>query len=199
MGKRIVAIIGSYRKGGMTDQAVTAVLRAAEERGAETSKVYLIDRHVEFCRNCRACMQVPGPVRGRCVQTDDLDSLLTAIDEADAIVVGSPVNDFNVTAVTRRFLERLVGYAYWPWGQPGPTLRIRRPTKPAVVVTSSAMPALMGRFTTGAIRALKLICRSVGARPVGTLFIGLAAGKPQPVLPTGHRARARRLGARLAA
>lgn len=199
MNKKIVAIVGSYRMGGMVDQAVTELLQAAQERGAVTAKVHLIDRHIEFCRNCRSCTQVPGPVRGRCVIDDDMDSILTAIDEADALVIGAPVNDYNVTAVTRRFLERLLGGAYWPWGQPGPTVRMRHPTKGAVLVTSSAMPAFMGRLATGAIRALKLICRLLGARPVGTLFIGLAAGKEQPVLPPRCRARARRLGFRLAA
>lgn len=199
MGSRkIVAIVGSYRKGGMIDQAVTELLRAAQERGATTTTVYLTDRHLEFCRNCRTCTQIPGPVRGQCVIDDDLESILTAIDGADALVIGSPVNYFNVTAITRRFLERLIGYAYWPWGRPGPTLRIRRPTKPAVLVTSSAMPAVMGRFATGAVRALKLICKSVGARPAGTLFVGFAAAGKEMELPPRYRARARRLGFRLA-
>lgn len=199
MNKSILAIIGSYRKGGMTDQAVTELLQAAEECGATTSKVYLTDRQIEFCRNCRTCTQAPGPTRGRCVINDDLESILAAIDWADALVVASPVNDFNVTAVTRRFLERLVGCTYWPWGRPGPTVRVRRPTKSAVLVTSSAMPAFMGRLGTGAVRALKLVCRLLGARPVGTLFIGLAARREHPALPASHRARARRLGVRLAA
>jgi NAD(P)H-dependent FMN reductase len=198
MTRKVVAIVGSYRRGGMVDQAVAEVLRGAEASGARTNTVYLIDRHIEFCRNCRACTQTPGPVRGRCVQEDDFEGLLAEIDAADALVVGAPVNFYNVTAVTRRFLERLIGGAYWPWGRPGPKLRVRRPAKPAVVVTSSAMPAAMGRIFTGAVRALKLLCRSVGAKPIGTLFVGMAAADRTPRLPVTHRTRARRLGARLA-
>ncbi len=197
MNKRIVALVGSYRKGGVVDQAVSEVLRGAEERGARTETVYLIDRHIEFCRNCRACTQTPGATRGRCVQEDDLEGILAQIDAADGLVVGAPVNYYNVTAVTRRFLERLIGGAYWPWGQSGPGLRIGRPAKPAVVVTASAMPAIMGRIFTGAVRALKLVCRSVGAKPIGTLFVGMAAADREPRLPVTQRTRARRLGARL--
>ena len=29
-------------------------------------------------------------------------------------------NFFNVTAVTRRFIERLICYACWPWGKKDP-------------------------------------------------------------------------------
>ena len=53
----VTAIVGSYRKGGIIDTAVDEILAAAEQEGAEVAKIYLIDRHVEFCRNCRACMQ----------------------------------------------------------------------------------------------------------------------------------------------
>jgi len=55
MGKRILGIVGSYRRNGTIDALVQAVLSAAEEQGAETDKIYLIDKHVEFCTNCRTC------------------------------------------------------------------------------------------------------------------------------------------------
>jgi multimeric flavodoxin WrbA len=38
----VVAIIGSYRRGGITDQAVDAVLEGARAGGARTEKIYLI-------------------------------------------------------------------------------------------------------------------------------------------------------------
>jgi multimeric flavodoxin WrbA len=60
----ITAIVGSYRKGGTVDTVIDAILSAAREAGAETSKVYLIDKHIEFCTNCRACTQPEGPYRG---------------------------------------------------------------------------------------------------------------------------------------
>ena len=43
MGKRILGIVGSYRRNGTIDSLVTTVLSAAEEHGAETEKIYLID------------------------------------------------------------------------------------------------------------------------------------------------------------
>lgn len=108
MGMKIIGIVGSYRKGGIIDSAVDAILMAAAEKGAETENIYLIDRHIEFCKNCRKCTQEEGPERGICVQNDDMDAILKKIEEAGGIVIGSPVNFGGVTAVTQRFIERLV-------------------------------------------------------------------------------------------
>ena len=53
--RKIVAIVGTYRKGKVIDSAASEVLRGAESRGAETEKIHLIDKHIEFCNNCRMC------------------------------------------------------------------------------------------------------------------------------------------------
>lgn len=195
--KKIIAIVGSYRKGGIIDSAIDTILEASAEKGAETEKIYLIDRHIEFCTNCRTCTQAGGLQRGRCVQKDDMELLLTKIDQADALVIGSPTNFFNVTAVTRRFIERLVCYAFWPWGQKGPAMRGKEKRKKAVLVTSSAMPALLGKIFTGSQRILKITAETLGAKPVGILTIGMAATSEKQELSAGVARKARRLGHQL--
>jgi multimeric flavodoxin WrbA len=114
MVKKIVAIVGSYRRDGTIEHAVDAILQAAAEKGAETEKIRLIESHIEFCRNCRKCTQLEGLQRGACVQPDDIEDILKKIEAADGLVLASPVNFFGVTAVTQRFMERLVCYAFWP-------------------------------------------------------------------------------------
>lgn len=198
MGKKIVAIIGSYRIGGVIDSAVEAILSAAREKGARTNTLRLADQHIEFCTNCRRCTQNPGPARGTCVQRDDLQSVLQEIESADAIVLASPVNFGNVTAISRRFMERLIGYAYWPWGQAAPSNRKLPRTSSAVLVSSSAMPALMMPLFTGAAKALKQMAAVLGSKVVGTLWIGLAARDAHYQLSPGEMTRARKLGFRLA-
>ncbi len=126
MAKKVVAIVGSYRKGGTVDTAVDAVLAGARERGADTNKIYLLDQHIEYCRNCRACTQAEGMARGECAIHDDMAAIFDEIESADAVVLGSPVNFYNVTAVFRTFLERLLGCVYWPWGQASPNRDRRR-------------------------------------------------------------------------
>lgn len=198
MAKKVVAIVGSYRKGGTVDTAVEAILEGARERGAETETVYLRDKHIEFCNNCRRCTQAPGVQRGQCVQQDDLDSILDRVDHADAIVLASSVNFWNVTAIFRRFMERLVGYAYWPWGNPTPMGRNTIPTKKAALVASSAAPGFLIPIATGTSRALRDTAKILGARPVGKLWIGLRGQRPEQPLAQHTLAHARRIGMRLA-
>lgn len=198
MVTKVVAIVGSYRKGGTVDSAVDAVLEGAREKSAQTSKIYLLDKHIEFCTNCRTCTQEPGERRGRCVINDEMDSVLNEIESADAVVLGAPVNAFNVTAIFKRFLERLVCFAYWPWGMNGPQTRSKKITRKAVLITSTAMPGMFIPLATGAPRALKTTATLLGARVVGKLWIGLAAGKPKQELPAKVVAKARRIGATLA-
>ena len=194
----MLAIVGSYRKEGTIDQAVSAILAAAGECGAETSKIYLADAYVEFCTNCRTCTQEPGDCRGTCVIPDDMGDILRQMDEADGLVLGSPVNFGDVTALTKRFEERLICYTYWPWDPKGaPKLRNRAKRKKAVLVTSSAAPAFLGRLMTRSLGSLRKIARVVGAKPVGTLYLGLA-GDREPTLPERAVQKAKALGRKLA-
>lgn len=197
MSRKVVAIVGSYRKGGTIDQAVEAILEGARASGADTQIVQLRNCHIEFCTNCRHCMQESGDTRGKCLQQDDLEPILEGIEAADAVVLGSPVNAFNTTAIFRRFMERLVGYGYWPWGQNAPKARSRRRPRKAVLVASAAMPGFLIPYATGAPRALRTAASLLGAKPVGKLWIGLSAREEHQRISPQTRLRARRLGAKL--
>jgi len=197
MGKKILGIVGSYRKDGVIDTLVSAALDSAREQGAETEKIYLIDRHIEFCANCRSCTQQAGEAPGRCVIDDDMADILSRYAQADGLIFGAPVNFFNVNAVTRTFMERLVCFSYWPWGQPSPKPRKAFRGKYAVLITSSAMPSIMGRVFTGAMRALKMIAKVLGAKPVASIFVGLIAQNQQPELSEKTIAKARAAGRKL--
>ncbi len=198
MARKIIAITGSYRKDGIVERTVEAVLKAAAERGAETETIRLMERRIEFCTNCRKCTQHEGPGRGACIHDDEMADILDRIEAADGIVLASPVNFFSVTAIMQLFIERLVCYAYWPWGKPGPTLRMKDRGLKAVLVTSSAMPAALGRVFTRSLSSLKRAAQTLGARTVGSLFVGTAALRERQELPQAILNRARKLGNELA-
>lgn len=198
MSKRILGIVGSYRKGGIVDQLVSEALAGAQASGASTHKLYLLDEDLAFCTNCRTCAQEPGTETGRCVHHDSMDHILAQWKDSDALVLGAPVNFYNVNALTRRFIERLAVFVHWPWGQPGPRMRQATQNRQALLITSAAMPALLGRVFTGAPRALAMAARTMGARPIGCLFAGLSA-QTRDQRPTDRTLRrARAAGARLA-
>ena len=194
---KILGIVGSYRKGGVIDSLVTEALAGAQERGVETEKIYLVDERIEFCTNCRTCTQEAGTAPGKCRHDDDMQMILERYGKADGLVIGAPVNFFNVNAITRRFLERLVCFSYWPWGQVGPRMRSKTQGKKAVVITSSAMPAAFGRLFTGALGALRLVAKTMGARPVASIFVGMVARNEKPAISGRSLKQARIAGRKL--
>jgi multimeric flavodoxin WrbA len=195
---KITAIVGTYRKGGMIDTAVDEILASAREEGAEVTKISLIDRQIEFCTNCRECAQQDGSLRGKCRFDDAMGAILDEIAASDAIVLASPMNFGTVTAVMKRFIERLACLAYWPWGSPAPKMRNTVKAKRAVLVASSAAPALVARPLTRMVGLLKSAAAVLGAKTVGVLFIGLAAQQLQPKMGERARRKARLLGKKLA-
>ena len=198
MAIKILAINGSYRRGGIIDQAVEAACAGARAAGAETSTVFLSEKPVEFCLNCRSCTQALGDKRGACVQNDGMAALLDLAEGADGLIIAAPVNFYNVTAVTRRFMERLVPYCYWPWGAKAPLMRLKKQGKKAVLITSAAMPSLVGRLASGGLRALGGIAGIFGAASAGTLFIGLASLEEKQKLSAWDFRLAEKLGRKLA-
>jgi len=124
-------------------------------------------------------------------------TILDKIDAADGLVIGSPVNFFTITAVTKQFMERLVCCAYWPWGAMAPKMRQTKLTRKAVLVTASAMPATMGRVFTSAPRLLKITAKTLGAKPVGSIYQGFSAGEEDPKLSAGTIKKAARMARRL--
>jgi multimeric flavodoxin WrbA len=188
---RVLAINGSYRGGGITDQAIALAVRALSESGAEVEAVALRDYPIEFCLNCRACCQTPGDAPGQCVHSDGMQELVEKIEQADAYILAAPTNFGSVTAIFKRFMERLTVYGYWPWGAPGPKDRkAKLPKKKAMLISSCAAPGLMGRLLYQTNKQLKMTARLIGADSVGTLFTGLISSDAEARLPKRMRFRA---------
>jgi putative NADPH-quinone reductase len=195
---RVTAVVGSYRRGGVIESAVDAILDSAREHGADIHKVNLLDVQVEFCTNCRACTQEPGPERGECPIDDEMGDILDQIEDSDAFVLASPMNFGTVTALMKRFIERLICYGYWPWGEL-PKERRKEKARRAVLVASCAAPGWIARWTTDIVKVMKKPARLLGAGKVHVLFIGSAAREKQAELTEKHRKKARKLGKKLAA
>lgn len=196
--KKILAINGSYRDDGIADQAVEAFVRALESAGAEIEVVQLRDYPIEFCLNCRECTQQPDDSPGQCVQRDGMDELIKKIEQADGYILASPTNFGSVTAVFKRFMERLTVYAYWPWHKDYPEFRkAKAQKKKAVLVSSCAAPGIFGRLLYGTYKQLKMTARTIGAVPVGTLFTGLIAKEAHQALPEKVLKRIQKLAVKL--
>jgi multimeric flavodoxin WrbA len=197
---KVLVINGSYRDDGITDQAVAAAVEALQAGGADTEIINLREYPLEFCHNCRECTQLPGENPGSCVIHDGMRELVEKIESSSAFVLASPTNFDSVTALFKRFMERLVVYAYWPWDKPYPVFRKADAVrKKALLISSSAAPSLLGRLMFASCKQLKMAANTIGANPVGTLFTGRASQEKHMRLPLETRQRAQRLANRLLA
>lgn len=194
---RILAINGSYREAGITDQAVAEVAAVLRAEDAEVEVVNLRDYPIDFCTNCRQCALEPGDSPGRCVIDDGMQALIDRIEAADGLVFASPTNLGSVTAQFKRFMERLTPYIWWPEDKPWPLRRkADADPKPALLLTSSAAPGWLGRWMFSSLRQLRATAETVGAKPVGSVSTGYAgASKTGP--GDKSRRRLRRLARRL--
>ena len=126
-----------------------------------------------------------------------MEGILHSIETAHSLVIGAPVNFNNVTAITRAFMERSVGFVYWPWGVKKPQIRKPGMGRKVALVTACSAPARMGKSFKGAMDALKYIANILGAHSVGELRID-QVNDPEMAIPAHARSKAARLGKKLA-
>ncbi len=197
--RHILAINGSYRDGGITDRVLDLMVDELRQRDVSVEVLKLREHGIEFCLNCRECMQSPGDQPGTCVLNDGMHAIIDKIEAADGYVLASPTNFSSATALFKRFSERLAPFGYWPWGANAPVFRKdKAPKKPAILVSSCAAPGLLGRIGFMSLRELRIAARTIGARSRGSLLTGLVSQEPQPAISSRTERAARRLADRLA-
>ncbi|MGD0535246.1 MAG: flavodoxin family protein [Methanoregula sp.] len=122
----VIGINGSPRKHGNTATLLEHSLKGAESKGAETALVHLYDLEYTGCTSCFACKTLGGKSYGRCAVKDGLTPLLKKIEQdADAIILGSPIYFGTDTGMMRSFLERLM-FPYLTYTLPHGTLFPRK-------------------------------------------------------------------------
>lgn len=105
---RVLAVNGSPRKTWSTATLLESALAGAASRGAETELIHLYDLTYKGCVSCFACKLKGGKSYGRCACTDELAPLLDAVEEIDALILGSPIYFGAVSGEMRSFMERLL-------------------------------------------------------------------------------------------
>jgi multimeric flavodoxin WrbA len=105
---KVIAVNGSPRKNWNTATLLKHALEGAASQGAETELIHLYDYNYKGCISCFGCKLKEGKSYGRCAVNDDLKPILEKVEEADAVIVGSPIYFGMTTSGTRSFLERLM-------------------------------------------------------------------------------------------
>ena len=107
MGKKIVAVNASPRRGWNTDTLINEAIRGAESKDAEVIKfdLYRLEKFTG-CVSCFGCKK--QKYKGRCIHKDSLTPVLDTIRHADALIIGSPNYLSDLSSGFRALYERLV-------------------------------------------------------------------------------------------
>ncbi len=103
MSKRVLILSASPRKGGNSDLLCDAFLRGALEAGHQAEKVFLGDQRIGYCTGCGACNRTH-----RCVQKDDMTTILDKMVRSDAIVLATPVYFYSMDSQLKTLIDRTV-------------------------------------------------------------------------------------------
>lgn len=99
---KVLIINGSPRKNGNTTLALEQMEQIFTEAGVEVTSVQVGREDVHGCVACNSCSKL-----GRCIYDDCVNKLAPLFEEADGLVVGTPVYYGSANATLVAVLDRL--------------------------------------------------------------------------------------------
>jgi len=98
---KVLGLAGSPRRGGNTDLLLAEMIRGASDSGAETRVIIISELKIKTCQHCDRCME-----NGLCVIKDDMQLIYNNMEEADGIILASPVQFMGPTAELKTVIDR---------------------------------------------------------------------------------------------
>ena len=188
---KILVLNGSPRSNG----TVVSLLKSVTESLPAEHDIEWIDvckLNMKFCTACMVCRD-----KEKCIlPEDDAHIVGKKIQDADALVIGTPTHWGNMCAPLKLIFDRNVPVFMGesPKGMPEP----RQKGKSAVIVTSCTTPWPFNFIlpeSRGAIRSAKEVLHYGGYKTVGT--ITKAGTKKSTEISTSLMEKAKRLGEKL--
>lgn len=100
---KIVILSGSPRKGGNTAMLAEAFAKGARENNS-VEIISVTDYKINPCIGCNSCFQRKNHT---CFQQDDMQKLYSKLEDADIIVIATPVYFYGVSAQLKAVVDRL--------------------------------------------------------------------------------------------
>lgn len=101
MSKKILIISSSLRKGGNSETLAKEFERGAVEAGNEVEFISLNDKKIAFCKGCLVCQE-----KQRCVIRDDADIIAQKMEQADVLVLATPIYYYEMSGQMKTMLDR---------------------------------------------------------------------------------------------
>jgi len=105
---RIMAIIGSPRRGGNTEFLVERVAQGAASRAdVELDTLFVAESDILYCSGCLTCT-FPPPGTKTCALPDDMPAILERLCACEAFIFGTPNHMRTVSAPLLTFFSRML-------------------------------------------------------------------------------------------
>lgn len=101
---KILVLNGSPRRQGNTAAMVGAFVDGAAESGHEVTVVNVCQKKIAGCLACEYC-HTKG--EGKCIQQDDMQEIYPVLEEAEMIVLASPVYYHSFTGQLQCAINRI--------------------------------------------------------------------------------------------
>ena len=105
----IIILNGSPRLKGNTKQMVEAFREGAESSGHHVDIVDVCKKKIGGCLACEYC-HTKG--NGTCVQKDDMQEVYALLQEAEMLVIASPIYYHGITGQLKCVIDRFYASAY---------------------------------------------------------------------------------------
>ena len=99
---KVLMLNGSPRPGGNTSIALNEMVKVFDSEGVETEVVQIGNKDIRGCIACGSCGE-----KGKCVFDDVVNELAPRFENADGLVVASPVYYASANATLIACLDRL--------------------------------------------------------------------------------------------
>jgi multimeric flavodoxin WrbA len=117
---KILVLSGSRNPEGKTALAINRLCRGADGAGATTEVVFLPNVKLDHCRQCDMDGNGLCTREGRCIIEDDFAGIVDKMNEADVLVLATPVYFGDLSESVRRFFERYRRVRFHPVIAGGP-------------------------------------------------------------------------------
>lgn len=99
----ILGVSGSPKKGGNTEYILDEALKVASERGFKTQRLLCSALRVGYCDDCGDCARgKPCPIK------DDMKEFYDQMENADGIIIASPVYFGTISAQIKAVFDRTI-------------------------------------------------------------------------------------------
>ncbi|GAU08766.1 flavodoxin family protein [Desulfoplanes formicivorans] len=184
----ILGVEGSPRTKGNSEKMLAAILAGARQGGQTCVDVHLRDCRYEPCVGCERCRKDKICTRFQ----DAMTLIYLRLQKARGLVLVSPVNNYNITAWMKAFIDRLYCFYQFEDTRPrGWSSRLAGQGRKAVIaaIGEQEHPQDLGI----ALEAMRLPLEALGYEivaemPVLGLFDRGAIGGHQDILDRAHEA-----------